>query len=165
MARRRAVRIGVPGALTCQEVPVARSAVSWTSRCRCSPPSVLRTTCGALSSLFTSCRSDAEVRGSGRVPSRSWSASVEARGRGTGAGAGAGAAPVAGGSAGAWRSEPWAAGTASSTRPTVSAPRANRGRSVTLLTKTPAPSSPTVASRVQPRGLRWPSKVAPNSTW
>ncbi|MCA1270524.1 hypothetical protein LCE32_10665 [Streptomyces sp. 7G] len=71
MARRRAVRIGVPGALTCHEVPVARSAVSWTSCWRCSPPSVLRTTCGALSSLFTSRRSDEDVRGKGLVPSRS----------------------------------------------------------------------------------------------
>ncbi|MCU8593939.1 hypothetical protein NG816_25045, partial [Streptomyces sp. A13(2022)] len=53
-ARRSAVRTGAPGALVCQELPEARSAVSCISSWRSGPPSAPSTTCGALSSRPTS---------------------------------------------------------------------------------------------------------------
>ncbi|GHH92156.1 hypothetical protein GCM10017779_26130 [Streptomyces capillispiralis] len=159
------MRTGVPGALTCQEVPEARSAVSCMTSWRCGPPSVPSTAYGALNSRWMSRRSAESPLGSGRVPSRSWSASVAESRRGAGTAAGwAAPVPSGDGSAGGYRWEPCTAGTASSTRPTVSLPRLNSGRSSTLLTKTPAPSTPSEARRAQPRGRRWPSKEAPSST-
>ncbi|MGW3187820.1 hypothetical protein ACWDBT_08135 [Streptomyces ardesiacus] len=130
------------------------------------PPSAPSTTCGALSSRPTSDWFAGVVLGNGRVPSSSWSASAaESR---CGAGSSGPGAPVdvvaAGASVGAWRAEPCAAGTASSTRPTGSLPRLNSGRSATVLTNTPVPSSPADSRRGQPRGRRWPSKSALSST-
>ncbi len=63
-----------------------------------------------------------------------------------------------------YRSELCAAGTASSTRPTEAPVPSNSGRERTVLTKYPAPRTPALTNRAQPRGRRYPSTEAFNST-